>query len=218
MGTDQIMYCIVALILGMLLANMLKSVCGCKNVEGFVITEQCNEPNDGMTCKFNEHIKQYFTETANNLAKDRCKTHMDSVSCLADTLSDEIDPDDISGRGKHSFTFVEVGPTCNGQPWTDDVSTAFYNRSDMLATEQHCLWTEGTCTGGDTQLQGLTTEPHCNANNGHFETSSTYVPVSQKVTDSSKLRTRNYCIVDGPNKPAGGTIRYCNPAPPSGGG
>jgi hypothetical protein len=32
MGTDQIMYCIVALILGMLLANMLKSVCGCKNV------------------------------------------------------------------------------------------------------------------------------------------------------------------------------------------
>ena len=32
MGTDQIMYCIVALILGMLLANMLKNVCGCKNV------------------------------------------------------------------------------------------------------------------------------------------------------------------------------------------
>ena len=35
MGTDQIMYCIVALLLGMLLANMLKNVCGCKNVEGF---------------------------------------------------------------------------------------------------------------------------------------------------------------------------------------
>ena len=32
MGTDQIMYCIVALILGMLIANMLKNVCGCKNV------------------------------------------------------------------------------------------------------------------------------------------------------------------------------------------
>ena len=32
MGTNQIMYCIVALILGMLMANMLKSVCGCKNV------------------------------------------------------------------------------------------------------------------------------------------------------------------------------------------
>ena len=32
MGTDQIMYCIVALILGMLLANMLKNVCGCKDI------------------------------------------------------------------------------------------------------------------------------------------------------------------------------------------
>ena len=37
MGTDQIMYCIVALLLGMLLANMLKNVCGCKTVEQFDI-------------------------------------------------------------------------------------------------------------------------------------------------------------------------------------
>jgi len=36
MGTDQIMYCIVALILGMLMYHMLKGVCGCKNVvEGY---------------------------------------------------------------------------------------------------------------------------------------------------------------------------------------
>jgi len=34
MGTDQIMYCIVALILGMLMFHMLKGVCGCKLVEG----------------------------------------------------------------------------------------------------------------------------------------------------------------------------------------
>lgn len=34
MGTDQIIMCVVALLLGMLLANMLKSVCGCKTVEG----------------------------------------------------------------------------------------------------------------------------------------------------------------------------------------
>ena len=32
MDTDQIMYCIVALILGMLIANMLLSVCGCNAV------------------------------------------------------------------------------------------------------------------------------------------------------------------------------------------
>ena len=34
MKTDQIICCVVALLLGMLLANMLKSVCGCKVMEG----------------------------------------------------------------------------------------------------------------------------------------------------------------------------------------
>ncbi len=34
MNSQTIVYCVVALILGMLLANMLKGVCGCKNVEG----------------------------------------------------------------------------------------------------------------------------------------------------------------------------------------
>ena len=35
MKTETIVMCVVALILGMLLANMLKSVCGCKTVEGY---------------------------------------------------------------------------------------------------------------------------------------------------------------------------------------
>jgi len=34
MNSQTILMCVVALILGMLLANMLKSVCGCKVVEG----------------------------------------------------------------------------------------------------------------------------------------------------------------------------------------
>ena len=34
MKTETIVMCVVALILGMLMANMLKSVCGCKVVEG----------------------------------------------------------------------------------------------------------------------------------------------------------------------------------------
>ena len=34
MNSQTIVMCVVALILGMLLANMLKSVCGCKVVEG----------------------------------------------------------------------------------------------------------------------------------------------------------------------------------------
>ena len=34
MNSQTIVMCVVSLILGMLLANMLKSVCGCKVVEG----------------------------------------------------------------------------------------------------------------------------------------------------------------------------------------
>tara|TARA_A100001015_G_C15021592_1_gene728288 strand:- start:1447 stop:2025 length:579 start_codon:yes stop_codon:yes gene_type:complete len=34
MNSETIVYCVVALILGMLLAHMLKDVCGCKTVEG----------------------------------------------------------------------------------------------------------------------------------------------------------------------------------------
>ena len=34
MDTQTIVMCVVALIIGMLTANMLKSVCGCKTVEG----------------------------------------------------------------------------------------------------------------------------------------------------------------------------------------
>ena len=34
MKTETIVMCVIALILGMLMANMLKSVCGCKVVEG----------------------------------------------------------------------------------------------------------------------------------------------------------------------------------------
>ena len=40
MKTDQIICCVVALLLGMLLANMLKNVCGCKVVEGMT---ECTE-------------------------------------------------------------------------------------------------------------------------------------------------------------------------------
>ena len=39
MKTDTIVYCVVALLLGMLLANMLKSVCGCKLTEGLTCDE-----------------------------------------------------------------------------------------------------------------------------------------------------------------------------------
>ena len=37
MNSETIVMCVVALILGMLMANMLKSVCGCKTAEGYIL-------------------------------------------------------------------------------------------------------------------------------------------------------------------------------------
>ena len=51
MGTDQIMCCIVALILGMLMANMLKNVCGCKTVEGLDGGTKNEGSKGGTQCK-----------------------------------------------------------------------------------------------------------------------------------------------------------------------
>jgi hypothetical protein len=62
MGTDQIMCCIVALILGMLMANMLKNVCGCKTVEGASASDNISPPvlpasARTFTSKFNKDNK-----------------------------------------------------------------------------------------------------------------------------------------------------------------
>ena len=52
---DKWIMCVVALILGMLLANMLKNVCGCKTVEGArELRGERNRPA-GEACQYNEN-------------------------------------------------------------------------------------------------------------------------------------------------------------------
>ena len=46
MKTETIVMCVVALLLGMLLANMLKNVCGCKVVEGNLTMPKVNPPEN----------------------------------------------------------------------------------------------------------------------------------------------------------------------------
>ena len=50
MNTETIVYCVVALILGMLMANMLKNVCGCKTVEGQLAVSCCKNIKDEAEC------------------------------------------------------------------------------------------------------------------------------------------------------------------------
>jgi len=60
MKTETIVMCVVALILGILMANMLKSVCGCNTVEGVQDRWNCRDPvtNSIYTCSKTDYDKQ----------------------------------------------------------------------------------------------------------------------------------------------------------------
>ena len=60
MNNQTIVCCVVALLLGMLLANMLKNVCGCKVVEGqrsSCISPTCDSKTTGGACIVGERGK-----------------------------------------------------------------------------------------------------------------------------------------------------------------
>ena len=78
MNSETIVMCVVALILGMLMANMLKSVCGCRDVvEGLDLTatekynwkkgqnDKCKK--NGTNCSSGYPISLIFYENKNNL-------------------------------------------------------------------------------------------------------------------------------------------------------
>ena len=66
MKTETIVYCVVALILGMLLAHMLKNVCGCKVVEG-----HAHPPFEAY---FAQRILGCATDTSTSQLDDNCFT------------------------------------------------------------------------------------------------------------------------------------------------
>jgi len=85
MGTDQIMYCIVALILGMLLANMLKNVCGCKTVEGK--WAPTHGPVPGKCGKCVRHSDQATLQTDMSVSDPRWLNHCRKVGTCYDCVT-----------------------------------------------------------------------------------------------------------------------------------
>ena len=57
MNSQTILMCVVSLIFGMLLANMLKSVCGCKVVEGQGDGDPMRTDNLSNTCQSTENYR-----------------------------------------------------------------------------------------------------------------------------------------------------------------
>jgi len=123
MWTDQIMYCIVALIIGMLLANMLKSVCGCKVVEGNscggeFTDDYCNYMNNPWDVTAGE-----ARHGATGGSGTRCK-----VNCFEDAVSDLNSAAPRITRLSHPTAFLNNCFT-NTCPW---VSTAA--RDDQVSS------------------------------------------------------------------------------------
>jgi len=83
MNSQTIVMCVVSLILGMLLANMLKSVCGCKLVEG----QSCNAEDPSKTSRF------------------ACEVVDDNGTCLGASES-------LSPNGQIRLTNMNCGDTC----------------------------------------------------------------------------------------------------------
>ena len=76
MKTETIVMCVVALLLGMLLANMLKSVCGCKVVEG--------QGLDEGVCQAYRDTKPVLGGCFNTFDTDFCKTKTSARDCRAE--------------------------------------------------------------------------------------------------------------------------------------
>jgi len=131
MGTEKIIYCIVALLLGMLLANMLKNVCGCNNiVEGQAGADGGSSIDDGegLTCSysaFTEEQKATLGVKLHNSGMiDGCKTCDRESSCKSGGS--------WTGQGK-TKTFDEILSTYGGCTWAE--LGLWGTENDMPATQ-----------------------------------------------------------------------------------
>ena len=157
MGTDQIMYCIVALILGMLMYHMLKGVCGCKTVEGAVTTssygDACStidDPAENQTCLNNRQLANDAQDAA--MADTNTTTKFTRAGTFLDRVT-QGSPFSKTGRTPPCLDYGKsekldgLGPGCTpgGTGGTDGRAAChLYDRYD---TRHWSLYTPEGCTG-----------------------------------------------------------------------
>ena len=129
MNSETVVMCVVALILGMLLANMLKNVCGCKVVEG---KTSCNKNDDcpgAFTCIDNKYCGIEAIEQAIDRQRvARFKKHIhhyDDQGRLADDDGNIIcEDDDDCGHD-----------VCNNEGVCSNNVCMYYGPSDCSAAK-----------------------------------------------------------------------------------
>lgn len=147
--TKTICYCVVALLLGMLLANMLKNICGCKDlVEGLDensscyrwlnddanLDEQGNKPC-GNGIKINEDGGDcIWPGDLDNTGINLC----DNNHCCSDTFCQSLTDNSDQGRGwKNSHTEIaqRLNIDLNDSAWNQGISCSMKER---IEEESEC--------------------------------------------------------------------------------
>ena len=126
MNTQTIFMCVVALLIGMLVANMLQNVCGCNRVEGFGVLSAPGEfstgqnPNDdlrmGVIDKFIKN-NQAVGNDPNSLACGGPWGNGDNDTSLSDALAilkQRCDNENaLNGPTEFNMYLTEqIGPNC----------------------------------------------------------------------------------------------------------
>ena len=118
---DKWILCVVALILGMLMANMFKNVCGCKTVDSV----------EGQVDKFLEDLYNQYKNK-----------NMDTDEYLSKLLDNEyIDEDTYDNLKTNGMETQGWGELCASPlpPWCKDKANVNYGGGDLnCSTEMHC--------------------------------------------------------------------------------
>ena len=82
MNSETVVYCVVALILGMLLANMLKSVCGCKTVVEGQEKDDCTKCIEEWDLEGSGDVDKLNNDCGNILANgQKCCLRFAGLGC-----------------------------------------------------------------------------------------------------------------------------------------
>ena len=119
MNTQTIFMCVVALLIGMLVANMLQNVCGCKKVEGFVVVDSENNINTGANPNTDSRMSAINQFIVNNQMNGRRANraacggrHTDSqsmkISEAEDILKTLCSEDTLNGAGDFNTALSDM--------------------------------------------------------------------------------------------------------------
>ena len=137
MNTQTIFMCVVALLIGMLVANMLQNVCGCKKVEGFVNKNKSGTSNRGVAPILPSGIDDIFNLSPEN-PYNICGGFYESPEIYSpatdqfeagDLMSDSCEQ--IIGGATPKDVWTSVKATFMGDNSSDDMNCDFNDKSTL---------------------------------------------------------------------------------------